>query len=55
MQQLVRVVRLSQHGRSIPSMSANSQLRRTASTNCHIYTLLPPDDGLLASSKHVEV
>jgi hypothetical protein len=27
----------------------------TTLTNCHIYTLLPPDDGLLASSKHVEV
>jgi hypothetical protein len=22
------------------------QLRRTTRTNCHIYTLLPPDDGL---------
>jgi hypothetical protein len=29
--------------------------RRTARTNCHIYTLLPPDDGLLASLKHVDV
>jgi hypothetical protein len=34
---------------------ADSQLRRTTRTNCHIYTLLPPDDGLLASRKHVEV
>jgi hypothetical protein len=27
----------------------------TTCTNCHIYTLLAPDDGLLASPKHVEV
>jgi hypothetical protein len=26
-----------------------------ARTNCHIYTLLPPDDGLLASPKNVKV
>jgi hypothetical protein len=32
-----------------------SRLRRTARTNWHIYTLLPPDEGLLASPKHVEV
>jgi hypothetical protein len=32
-----------------------SGLRRTTHTNCHIYTLLPPDDGLLTSPKHVEV
>jgi hypothetical protein len=31
---------------------ADSQLTRT---NCHIYTLLPPDDRLLANPKHVEV
>jgi hypothetical protein len=30
-----------------------SQLKRTTRTNCHIYTLLPPDDGLLTSPKHV--
>jgi hypothetical protein len=30
----------------------NSQPKRT---NCHIYTLLPPDDGQLASPKHLEV
>jgi hypothetical protein len=40
---------------SIPTMSADSQLRPTTRTNCHIYTLLPPDDGQLASLKHVEV
>jgi hypothetical protein len=28
---------------------------RVTHTNCHIYTLLPPDDGQLASPKHVEV
>jgi hypothetical protein len=27
----------------------------TVVVNCHIYTLLPPDDGLLASLKHVAV
>jgi hypothetical protein len=37
------------------SRPADSRLRRTTRTNCHIYTLLPPDDGLLASPKHVEV
>jgi hypothetical protein len=38
-------------------MNGAFQLRRTTRTNCHIpvYTLLPPDDGLLASPKHVEV
>jgi hypothetical protein len=40
---------------SIPSRSADSQLRRTTRTSCHIYTFLPPDDGLLASPIHVEV
>jgi hypothetical protein len=44
-----RVVRLSRLS------AADSQIRRTTRTNCHIYTLLPPDDGLLASPKHVEV
>jgi hypothetical protein len=34
---------------------ADSQLKRTTRTNCCIYTLLPPDDGLLASPKHVQV
>jgi hypothetical protein len=24
-------------------------------TNCRTYTLLPPDDGLLARPKHIEV
>jgi hypothetical protein len=30
-------------------------LERTTRTNCHIYTLLPPEDGLLTSPKRVEV
>jgi hypothetical protein len=34
---------------------AISRLTRTARTNCHIYALLPPDDWLQASPKHVEV
>jgi predicted phage tail protein len=29
--------------------------KRTTRTNCHTYTMLPPDDGQLASPKHVEV
>jgi hypothetical protein len=40
---------------SIPSRPADSRLRRTTRTNCHIYTLLPPDDGLLANPKHIQV
>jgi hypothetical protein len=48
MPRLVRVVCLS-------GPLADSQLKRTTRTNCGIYTLLPPDDGLLASPKHVEV
>jgi hypothetical protein len=40
---------------SIPSRPADSQLRHVTHTSCYIYTLLPPDDGLLASLKHVEV
>jgi hypothetical protein len=39
----------------IPTRPANSQLRHTTCTSCCIYTLLPPDDGQLASPKHVEV
>jgi hypothetical protein len=34
---------------------ADSRLRRTTRTNSHIYTLLPPDDGLLSSPKYLEV
>jgi hypothetical protein len=36
---------------------ADGRLRHTTSTSGHIYlyTLLPPDDGLLESPKHVEV
>jgi hypothetical protein len=35
----------------------DSRLRHTTCANCRIYTctLLPPDDGLLASPKHVEL
>jgi hypothetical protein len=40
---------------AIPSKPAGSRLRRTTRTSCRIYTLLPPDDGLLANPKHVEV
>jgi hypothetical protein len=35
--------------------STVSQLRRTTRTNRCIYTLLRPDDGQLASPKHVQV
>jgi hypothetical protein len=34
---------------------AEWRLRRATRTNYHVYTLLPPDEGLLASPKHVEV
>jgi hypothetical protein len=37
------------------SWLTDSQLKRTTRTYCCIYALLPPDDGLLASPKHVEV
>jgi hypothetical protein len=40
---------------SNPTWPADSRLRRTTRTNCRIFTLLPPDDGLLASPKHAEV
>jgi hypothetical protein len=33
----------------------NHSIFSTTLTNCHIYSLLPLDDGLLASPKHVEV
>jgi hypothetical protein len=54
MWQLVRVVLLSWLSAGL-SRPADSQLKRTTLTSCNIYTLLPPDDGLLASPKHVEV
>jgi hypothetical protein len=38
----------------IPTRPADSQLKRTTCTICCIYTLLLPDDGQLASPKHVE-
>jgi hypothetical protein len=53
MWQSVCVVRISRL--SIPSRPADSWLLHTKRTSCDIYTLLPPDDGLLASLKHVEV
>jgi hypothetical protein len=34
---------------------ADSQLKRTTRSICCIYTLLPPDDGQLASPKYVEL
>jgi hypothetical protein len=34
-------------------MEWNAFLRHATHTNCHIYTLLSPDDGLLASPKDV--
>jgi hypothetical protein len=40
---------------SIPSRPADSRLSRTSRTNCHKYTIRTPDDGLLATPKHVEV
>jgi hypothetical protein len=47
---------------SSPSSGGNNvytgQLVRgvcTTRINCHVYTLLPPDDGLLASAKYVEI
>jgi hypothetical protein len=42
-------------GCPIPTRPADSQLKRTTRTNCCVYTLLPPDDGHLASPKHVDV
>jgi hypothetical protein len=38
-----------------PTRPADIQLKRTTTKTCHIYTLLPPDNGLLASPKHVEL
>jgi hypothetical protein len=42
-------------GRGLGSRPADVRLRRAARTNCHIYTLLLPDDRLLTRPKHVEV
>jgi hypothetical protein len=39
----------------IQTRPADSQLKRTTGTICCIYTQLPPDDGHLASMKHVEL
>jgi hypothetical protein len=41
--------------RYVISGTADIRLRRTTRTKCHIYTLLLPGDGLLASPKHVKV
>jgi hypothetical protein len=49
MQQLVRTVRLSRLSAGLDGVE------RTTRTSCRIYTLLPPDDGQLASPKHVEL
>jgi hypothetical protein len=38
-----------------PGWLADSRLRRITPTICHVYTLLPPDNGLLANPKRVEV
>jgi hypothetical protein len=43
------------HHQEVTMYICDSQLKPTTHTNCHRYTLLPPDDGLLASLKHVEV
>jgi hypothetical protein len=48
MQQLVLYVLVKCH-------LAWLEFQRTTRTSCFIYTLLPPDDGQLASPKHVEV
>jgi hypothetical protein len=40
---------------NIPTRLADSRLKRTTRSNCCNYTLLPPDDGQLASPKHVAV
>jgi hypothetical protein len=50
MWQLVRIVRLSRL--PAPSMEWNQP---TTHTNCHVYLLLPPDDGLLTRPKHVDI
>jgi hypothetical protein len=53
MQQMIRGVRcrLKSHHNQV-----NWQSTTTYNThNCRLYTLLPPDDGQLASPKHVEV
>jgi hypothetical protein len=36
-------------------LAADSKLQHATSTISCVYTLLPPDDGQLASPKHVEV
>jgi hypothetical protein len=55
MWQLVRVVRLSRLAAGLDGRPADSRLRCITRTSCRIYTLLPPDDGKLASPRHVEV
>jgi hypothetical protein len=41
--------------RTIPTRPTDSQLKGTTQTISCIYTLLPRDDGQLASLKHVDV
>jgi hypothetical protein len=47
------------HFASSPSSGGNNVCMKIGAcctyNNCHIYTLLPPDDGLLASSKNIEI
>jgi hypothetical protein len=52
MWQFLRFIRVS---RLLAGPTKMYSTWRTTRTNCHIYTLLPPDDGLLASPKHIEV
>jgi hypothetical protein len=40
---------------TIKARPADSRLKRTTRTSFCVYTLLPPDDGLLASPKHVQL
>jgi hypothetical protein len=40
---------------TVGGQTRRQSTKTTTRTNCHIYTLLPPDDGILASPKHVEV
>jgi hypothetical protein len=49
MRQLVRAIPLSRLSVGLVGMELVNH------SNCHIYALLPPDDGQLASAKHVEV
>jgi hypothetical protein len=54
MWQLVRVGRLSWLSAGLVEVGLN-QAKSTTRTICYIYTLLPPDDGQLASPEHVGI